>query len=149
MMTSEAFETRLLDAGDYDAVRALWEATGLHIRPAGRDSAEEFTAQIASGCQYVIGLEDGPRLVGVVLATTDSRRGWINRVAVHPDYRRRGLALRLVREAEHLLRETLKLHILSVHVELDNEASLALFEKAGYHRHEEVVYFSKRERDDV
>ncbi len=140
---------RTLTAEDYPAVRDVWEAAGLHIRPVGRDSAEEFAAQIASGCQIVIGLETGGWLVGVALATTDSRRGWINRVAVHPDYRRRGLGLRLIRECERILQEERGLHVLSAHVEDWNASSLALFEKAGYHRHDEVIYFSKRQRDDV
>jgi ribosomal protein S18 acetylase RimI-like enzyme len=143
-----------LTADDYDRVRAVWEAAGLHIRPSGRDSAAGFAAQIASGCQFVHGLEDAPdgaapRLAAVVLATTDSRRGWINRLAVHPDYRRRGLGLRLIRACERLLRDELGMHVLSAHIESDNAASLALFEAAGYHRHEEVIYFSKREQDDV
>ncbi len=139
---------RTLTAGDYDAVRALWEAAGLHIRPVGRDSRESFAAQIASGCQVAIGLEDDGRLVGVVLATTDSRRGWINRLAVHPDYRRRGLGLRLIAEAERAL-QARGLPVISAHVEAWNEASLALFQRAGYVRHDDVIYFSKRERQDV
>ncbi len=146
---TETITRRILAAEDYDAVRALWEAVGLHIRPVGRDSRDAFAAQIASGCQTVIGLEDGVHLIGVALATTDSRRGWINRVAVHPDYRRRGLGLRLIRECERILRDERGLHVLSVHVEHWNAASLALFEKAGYHRHPEVIYFSKRQRQDI
>ena len=85
----------------------------------------------------------------MVLATHDSRRGWINRLAVHPDYRRRGLGLRLIREAERVLRDERKLHVLAAHVETWNEASLALFTKAGYVRGDDVIYFSKRERQDV
>jgi ribosomal protein S18 acetylase RimI-like enzyme len=146
---TESITTRILTADDYDAVRALWDAAGLHIRPAGRDSQAGFAAQIASGCAVVIGLEDGDRLVGAVMATTDSRRGWINRLAIHPDYRRQGLGLRLIRECEHLLQEERGLPVISVHVEDWNKASLALFAKAGYHRHPEVIYFSKRNRQDV
>ncbi|GAB4574836.1 MAG: GNAT family N-acetyltransferase [Anaerolineae bacterium] len=142
-------QVRILTAEDYDAVRALWEAAGLHIRPQGRDSREGFAAQIASGCQTVIGLEADGQLVGVALATTDSRRGWINRVAVHPDWRRRGLGLRLIAECERVLRDELGLYVLAAHIETDNPASMALFEKAGYHRHDEVIYFSKRDSQEV
>jgi len=151
---TESIAVRILTAADYDAVRAVWEAAGLHIRPVGRDSREEFAAQIASGCQIAIGLEapgenGQTRLVGVALATTDSRRGWINRVAVHPEYRRRGLGLRLIGECERVLRDERGLHVLAAHVEAWNEASIALFEKAGYSRFEGLIYFSKRESDDV
>lgn len=141
--------TRTLAAEDYDAVRALWDAAGLHIRPAGRDSQEAFAAQIASGCQIVIGLEDGARLVGVAVATTDSRRGWINRVAVHPAYRRQGLGLRLIAECERVLRDAHGLRIIAAQVEDWNTASLALMARAGYVRHDDIIYFSKRESDEV
>ena len=146
---SDPLPLRELTATDYDAVCALWTAAGLHIRPAGRDSRTEFAAQIASGCQIVLGLEDGAALVGVALATTDSRRGWINRVAVHPDYRRRGLGLRLIHEYERVLRDARGLHVISVHIEAANAASLALFAKAGYVRHDDIVYCSKRSAEDV
>ena len=68
-------EQRILTAEDYDAVCVLWEAAGLHIRPVGRDSREAFTAQIASGSQVVIGLENSDRLIGVVVATTGQPPG--------------------------------------------------------------------------
>ena len=138
-----------LTAEDYDTVRDLWEAAGLHIRPVGRDSREEFAAQIASGCQVVLGLQDGDRLVGVVLATSDSRRGWINRLAIHPDYRRRGLGLRLIDACEHLLRDERGLHVISCHIEDWNDASIALFTKAGYLHHPDIFYFAKRESQEV
>ncbi len=139
---------RILSADDYAAVRALWEAAGLHIRPGGRDSQEAFARQIASGCQIVIGMEDDSRLVGVVLATHDSRRGWINRLAVHPDYRRRGIGTQLVREAERELKAR-DLPVLCAHIESWNTASQALFRRLGYVTTEDVLYFSKRDSEDV
>lgn len=145
---SDSLTIRTLTAADYDAVRALWEAAGLHVKPVGRDSREAFAAQIASGCQTVIGLENDGQLIGVVLATHDSRRGWINRLAVHPAHRRRGLALRLIAEAERHF-HALGLHVIAAHVETWNEASLALFQRAGYLPADHVIYFSKRERQDV
>jgi ribosomal protein S18 acetylase RimI-like enzyme len=139
---------RILTADDYEAVRDLWEAAGLHIRPVGRDSQEAFARQLASGCQIAIGLEDGARLIGVVLATHDSRRGWINRLAVHPDYRRQGLGMKLVQEAERELKAR-DLPVLCAHIESWNEASQALFRRMGYVTTEDVIYFSKRDSDEV
>lgn len=148
-MTDTSITLCTLTVEDYDAVRDLWEAAGLHIRPVGRDSREEFAAQIASGCQVVLGLQAGERLVGVVLATSDSRRGWINRLAIHPDYRRRGLGLRLIAACEHLLRDERGLHVIACHIEDWNDASIALFTKAGYLHHPDIFYFAKRESQEV
>ena len=80
---------RRLTINDYDAIIALWQRSGLtSIRPTGRDSREAFAKQIVGG-QIAIGLEEADRLIGVVIATHDTRKGWINRLAIDPDYRRR------------------------------------------------------------
>ncbi len=147
-MQVREYELVTLTADDYDGVRALWEAAGLSIRPAGRDSAEAFARQFAGGTQTVIGARAGDRLVGVVLATHDGRKGWINRLAVHPDFRRRGIGQALVAEAERVLRAQ-GMHIIGVLIEDWNTASLALFERAGYARHPDIVYLTKRDSPDV
>jgi ribosomal protein S18 acetylase RimI-like enzyme len=120
----------------------------LHIRPAGRDSREQFAVQMARGCQTVLGVQDGGRLVGVVVATHDGRKGWINRLAVHPDSRRRGLAQHLIAQAEAALRAQ-GMQIVAALVEDWNEASLALFQATGYVLHRDIFYLTKRESNDV
>jgi ribosomal protein S18 acetylase RimI-like enzyme len=137
-----------LTADDYDAVRELWESAGLSIRPGGRDSHEQFAAQLAGGTQTVIGARSGDRLAGVVVATHDGRKGWINRLAVHPDYRRQGLGQRLIEEAEQVLHRQ-GMQIIAVLIEGWNEASLALFQKAGYIDYPGLHYLTKRENRDV
>lgn len=137
-----------LSAGDYDAVRALWEAAGLPIRPTGRDSREAFAQQLERGTQTAIGLEQGGRLVGVVLATHDGRKGWINRLAVDPAARRQGAGQRLVAEAERVLKAQ-GMSVIAALIEGSNSASLALFQQAGYETHPDIHYVSKRDRGDV
>jgi N-acetylglutamate synthase len=146
-MTDE-WVTLTLTAEDHDAVLALWQQAGLSIRPAGRDSRTQFAAQLANGTQTVLGVRDGDRLIGVVVATHDGRKGWINRLAVHPDFRRRGLGLYLIAEAERVLREQ-GMQIIAALIEDWNESSLGLFERAGYVLHRDIHYLTKREHDDV
>ncbi|MBI5566167.1 MAG: GNAT family N-acetyltransferase, partial [Chloroflexi bacterium] len=75
---------RRLTIEDYEAVIALWLRAGLQtVKPTGRDSRSEFEQQLQHG-QIVIGLEDGEKLIGVVVATNDTRKGWINRIAIDP-----------------------------------------------------------------
>lgn len=132
-----------LDVAHHAEIVALWQRAGLHIRPDGRDSFDSFTHQMASGVQTPIGLRDGQRLVAVVLATHDSRKGWINRLAVDPDYRRQGLATRLIRQCEDHFR-SLGIDIWAALIEDWNEASLALFRHAGYDLADDVTYASRR-----
>ena len=139
---------RRLTIDDYDAVIALWQRAGLPtVRPTGRDSRSEFEKQLQHG-QIVIGLEEAGRLIGVVVATNDTRKGWINRLAIDPEYRRRGYGEELVHAAEAALSE-LGLKIMAALIEDYNKASLGLFNKLGYGPHPEVHYVSKRESSNA
>jgi len=133
---------------DYDAILAVWQAAGLSIRPTGRDSREAFGAQLASGVQQVFGVRVDERLAGVVVATHDGRKGWINRLAVHPDFQRQGIALDLIEAAEQWMRDQ-GLHVFAALVEWPNEASEGVLAKAGYTTHPDIRYFSKRDSADA
>jgi GNAT superfamily N-acetyltransferase len=137
-----------LDTTHHAEIIDLWQRAGLHIRPGGRDSLQSFTQQMATGVQTPIGLREGERLVAVVLATHDSRKGWINRLAVDPDYRRQGLAMRLIRLCEEHFR-SLGIDIWAALIEDWNEASLALFSQAGFALAADITYASRRSHADV
>lgn len=137
-----------LTANDYEAVRNLWELAGLHIKPVGRDSQDQFAQQLATGLQTVIGAQVDGNLIGVVLTTHDGRKGWINRLAVHPDYRRQGVGQRLIEEAERVLHDQ-GMRLIAALIEGDNAASLALFEHAGYSDYADIHYVTKRDAHDV
>jgi len=127
---------------------ALWNAAGLHYSPAGRDARGAFAGQNDGGTQFPIGMkaEDGT-LAGAVLATHDGRKGWINRLAVHPAYRRTGVALTLIRAAEETLRAQ-GIDVIAALIEPGNEASLAVFQAAGYDDWPGMHYVSKRRFPD-
>jgi len=138
---------RYLTSDDYEAIIRLWKQAGLQsVRLRGRDSRDAFAAQLGAG-QRVIGLEDGGQLFGAILVTHDTRKGWINRLAVHPDYRRKGYAAQLIAAAEQELR-AMGIRIFAVLVEADNIASQELFVREGYKKND-AVYLSKRDSDDV
>lgn len=140
---------RELTAADHAALLALWRRAGLTtIRPAGRDAPESFARQLACGTQWVFGHEEDGVLLGAVVATHDGRKGWIQRLAVDPAARRRGIATALLRAAEDHLRAE-GMTILAALVLDDNAPSLAFFEQAGYGVREQVRYLSKRDSPDV
>jgi ribosomal protein S18 acetylase RimI-like enzyme len=149
-MSENEFCIRPLGLDDYDALLALWQRAGLHsLRPQGRDSRASLARQLASGVQTILGLEVNGQLVGAVTATHDSRKGWVNRLVVDPDHRRRGYATRLITVAEKVLREH-GICVIAALVESDNPASLALFQKTGYVEIDPAIhYLSKRDSDDA
>ena len=138
---------RHLTVDDYDAMIRLWKEAGLEsVRLQGRDSHDAFAAQLAAG-QRVTGLEDAGQLIDAVLVTHDTRKGWINRLAVHPDHRRKGYATELIAATEQEL-GAIGFQIFAVLIEADNNASQELFAREGYKVHD-IVYMSKRNSDDV
>jgi len=141
---------RRLGLEDYDELLALWQRAGLHsLKPRGRDSRAGLARQLASGVQTILGLEVDGQLVGIVVVNHNSRKGWINRLAVDPDHRRRGYGARLVAAAEEVLREQ-GIHVIAVLIESDNPTSLALFRKVGYLEIDPGIYYlTKRDSDDV
>ncbi len=130
---------------DYDRVIELWKEGGLPLKPEGRDARESIARQVQEPCVgFIVAEERGTgRVVGTVLATHDGRKGWINRLAVDPAWRRRGIGARLVRDAEHWL-EARGMGILACLIEEDNPLSMTVFEKLGYREHPEIHYFAKR-----
>jgi len=145
----EVIVLRLLGLDDYPRWMEVWQRAGLHsVRPQGRDSREAFARQMAAGTHTVIGLEVDGTLAGVVLATHDGRKGWINRLAVLPEHQHRGYAARLVAEAERVLRE-LGITVIAALIEPGNDASLALFGKLGYREATGMHYVSKRDSGDA
>jgi ribosomal protein S18 acetylase RimI-like enzyme len=141
---------RPLGLDDYDELVRLWQRSGLHsLRLQGRDSREALARQLASGVQTILGLEVDGQLAGAVVATHDSRKGWINRLVVDPAYRRRGHGARLIAEAEEVLHQQ-GIHVIAALVESDNSASLALFQSTGYIEVDPGMhYLSKRPSDDA
>ncbi len=139
---------RILGPADYDAVMALWTAAGLPVRPEGRDSQAAMARQLASEQVRLFGLYDGKQLVGAVLATHDTRRGTINRLAVAPAHRRQGLAQRLLAACEAWFHEQ-GIEVWMALIEAENDPSLALFQREGYRLHENIVYASKRTRSEA
>ena len=131
--------------GDYERVMELWVQGSLPLKPQGRDSRENIARQIGLVNVRFLVAEDGEGgpVVGTVFATHDGRKGWINRLAVDASLRRYGIGARLVREAERWL-EAQGMDILACLIEADNPVSVAVFEKLGYKKHPEIIYFAKR-----
>ncbi len=178
MVNSVRFVLCDLKVEHYPEILAAWQQAGLHVRPEGRDGPAAFARQLALGYQRVIGLRavpansTGPEsagehalvqaeippdaapdpsqapLVAVAVLTHDGRKGWINRLAVSPAHRRRGLAQTLVAEAERWFVAECGLEVWAALIESGNQASRALFASLDYQPYD-VVYVSKRTRPDA
>ena len=101
------------------------------LRPAGRDSKEAIEAQMEDDPDFFLGAFEDVSLVAAIIVSSDGRKGWLNRLAVNPEYRRRGIAKALIAEAERVLRER-GVRVFSALIWDSNESSKSLFEDLGY-----------------
>jgi ribosomal protein S18 acetylase RimI-like enzyme len=139
---------RKLTIDDYPDAVELWGKVGLEIRLNGRDNPNRVEKQLKSENVILLGKFGGGVLLGVVLVTHDGRKGWLNRLAVNPDYQRKGVAKELIISAEKLLFEEIGIEIYSALVSKENLTSNIFFESVGYEKWDEISYFSKRIRPD-
>lgn len=132
----------------YDDLISLWDLSGLPYKMNGRDSRSSIESEIKDErCHFLLAF-DGPELVGSVIATHDGRKGWINRLAVHPDHRMKGLARTLLEEAEKRLSDQ-GVGIFACLIEGWNGSSVDVFEHLGYSEFKGVKYFTKRACEDI
>ena len=142
-------EIRTVTIKDYESMVELWKRAGLPFKPRGRDSERMIERQMIAFPEFFIGAFHEDKLVGVVIGSYDGRmKGWINRLAVDPAYRRRGIAEQLISHAEETL-EKRGAAIFCVLIEAPNEESVRLFQKMGYVAHREILYVTKRKNEEV
>lgn len=146
----EKIKLRPLRIEDYENMIESWNKAGLPIRVKGRESKESIRKELESGGASFIGAFDRSKEekpIGLVIANYDGRRGWINRIAVLPEYRREGIGSALIRQAEEFLKKK-GAKVIAALIDRSNNPSRRLFEKHGYNMNEEIAYYAKRESPD-
>jgi N-acetylglutamate synthase-like GNAT family acetyltransferase len=141
-------EIRRLTINDYKEMVRLWLTAKLPFKPKGRDHREAIAAQMKANPDFFLGVFEEDSLVGTVIISCDTRKGWINRLAIDPDYRRRGVAKALIAESERTLRKH-DIRIFCALIEDYNTVSKKLFKECGYIEHHDIMYFSKRDSNEV
>ncbi|MBC35329.1 MAG: hypothetical protein CL663_04730 [Bacteroidetes bacterium] len=136
------------EISDYSSLVELWLKAGLPIKLNGRDSKLEIEKELKRGILNILLAKDEDKLVGTILITHDGRKGWLNRLAVLPEYRKRGLAKMLVHRAEKHLR-SIGIGIFACLIEDYNSVSLEVFQKLGYIDFKGIHYLTKREHPEI
>lgn len=133
---------------DYDKLIALWNKAKLLYKLKGRDRRDNIEREVKKSTAIFLVAEKNGKLIGSVFGTQDGRKGWINRLAVAPEYRKKGIAAKLVNEVENRLFD-MRIGIIACLIEDWNQGSLEAFLRMGYKHHDDIVYLSKRKDPDV
>ena len=129
---------------DYDAIFELWNSTeqsrrALNPVDDSREGIDRYLQRNPNTCFATI--MDG-KIIGVILSGHDGRRGIIHHLCVHPDFRRMGIASRLVAMAEEALRKEGIQKVFGL-VFKDNDAANAFWEREGYALRTNLNYRNK------
>ena len=105
-MSENNYVIRKVTIDDYDAIYELWNASEQSRRALNpvddtREGIDRYLKRNPNTC--FAALIDG-KIIGVILTGHDGRRAIVHHMCVHPDYRRMGIASRLVSEAEEALK---------------------------------------------
>lgn len=137
-------EIRSFTAADEEAVVALWGQCDL-VR-SWNDPRKDIRRKLAVRPDlFLVGVVDG-RIVASVMAGYEGHRGWLNYLAVAPDYRRQGLARVLVAEAERRLAEA-GCPKINLQIRASNAGVIEFYRRIGYSV-DDVVSMGKRLEHD-
>ncbi len=104
---------------------------GVHLHENGEDTKEGIDAYLLRNpdCSYVAVEEEV--IVGAILAGHDGRRGFINHLAVAPEYRKQGIATKLIQLAEDAFKKN-GIHKSALFVLKDNYSGIEFYKKIGW-----------------
>ncbi len=133
---------RTMTIADYDAVYTLWlscRGMGLNDLDDSYNGIERFLARNPDTCFVA---EDGGKIVGVIIAGNDGRRGYIYHTAVDTEYRGKGIAKALVNATTDALKK-LGINKTALVVFERNADGNAFWEKMGFTSRGDLVYRNK------
>ncbi len=121
---------------DIGVVLELWRKAD--ATPGVTDNADDLRRAITESSAHVLVAEVDGRVIGSIIGVFDGWRGNIYRLAVHPDFRRHGVARSLVAEVERKFAEQGAKRITAL-VEKDHPWAMSFWEAVEYRVDERVV----------
>ena len=137
---------RKMTIDDYESMYTVWMSCagmGLNNLDDSRDGIARFLNRNPETCFVA---EEEHKIVGAILVGNDGRRGYIYHTAVLPEYRRRGIASKLVDEAIGAL-AALGIHKTALVVFSRNTDGNAFWDRIGFISREDLTYRNKAIHD--
>jgi ribosomal protein S18 acetylase RimI-like enzyme len=129
---------------DKDAVIDLWFACDLVV--PWNNPERDIERKLEVDPDLFLVAELGGKIVASCMAGYEGHRGWINYLAVAPRYRRRGIASRMMAEAERKL-EAIGCPKINLQVRAQHKDVIAFYRSIGY-IDDDIINMGKRLEED-
>lgn len=123
---------------DVPSVLKLWRLAG--SLPSVTDNESALRLLLGRDANALLVARVGEQIVGALIVAWDGWRGGFYRLAVHPSWRRKGIATALIRAGEKRLRELGAIRLTAI-VAREQPAAMELWGAAGYERQAGVSRF--------
>jgi len=133
---------RVMTIEDYEEVYQLWLNTpgmGLNSIDDSKTGIEKYIKRNPTTC-FVAEIEE--KIIGVIMSGHDGRRGFIYHTAVLPDYRKQGIAKKLVDSAMDVLNKE-GINKVALVVFERNELGNEFWEHIGFTERNDLIYRNK------
>ena len=128
-MQTHTLQIRSYLIDDEREVIALWQRCKL-LSPANNPQEDIARKLQVNPELFLVGLLH-QKLVATCMAGYEGHRGWINYLAVDPDYQRQGFASQIMRRAEEALK-ALGCPKINLQVRSSNSQVIAFYEELGF-----------------
>ncbi|MBR1702121.1 MAG: GNAT family N-acetyltransferase [Lachnospiraceae bacterium] len=139
---ADKIQFRVMTIADYEKVYELWMSCknmGFNNLDDSKEGIEKFLKRNPN-TSYVA--EEADRIIGVVLAGHDGRRGYIYHMSVAEDYRKQGIAGKLLENSLSVLKAE-GINKVALLVFNRNEIGNAFWESQGFTVRDDVAYRNK------
>lgn len=137
---------RPITLSDLPNLIPLWQLAGLKISPTDTITGLRRHIGVSGHLALALCTPDGT-IIGSVLGSDDGRRGWINHLALHPDYQSQGLGRLLITTITARLKaqgcEKINLLITG-----PNQQVVPFYQANGF-GFDDIIYMTKWISDDV
>lgn len=135
---------RAFQPADEAAVIDLWRRCDL-VGPKNDPHKDIQRKQRVRPDLFLVGAEN-EIVIATAMAGYEGHRGWLNYVAVAPEFRRRGLARQILLEAERMLRQVGCAKI-NLQIRTSNRSVIEFYRRLGFEI-DDVISMGKRLEQD-
>lgn len=122
---------RTIDLRDYQKLITFWK---VHYFVNIMDNLERFELFLMKNPNLSIFAEEKGEIIGTALGSFDGRRGYIQKLVVHKDFRGKGIGKKLIKE---IVKRFKVLGVLYIPISCETE-NVKFYEKCGFKKTKQV-----------